>query len=76
MRTTADIGQSAARTSLHEKNTAWRTNKLRTAMKFFALGLLGLVLPVIPGLLLIGYALWLVFPAPVENLVARWRRKF
>ena len=63
------------RTTLHEKNTAWRKNKVRTAAKFFALGLLGLVLPVIPGLLLIGYALWLVFPAPIERLMQKFKRR-
>ncbi|MGH7493115.1 MAG: hypothetical protein ACREOO_12045 [bacterium] len=58
-------------TSLPGKNAIWRQNKLRTAAKFFALGLLGLVLPVIPGLLLIGYAMWLIFPAPMEKF---WQR--
>jgi hypothetical protein len=62
-------------TSLPEKNATWRQNKLRTAAKFFALGLLGLVLPVIPGLLLIGYAMWLIFPAPMEKLWEKFKRK-
>ncbi len=65
----------AARLNLPEKNAAWRKNKLRTAAKFFALGLLGLVLPIIPGLLLIGYAVWLVFPAPIERLWKKLKRQ-
>jgi hypothetical protein len=64
------------RPSLHEKNFAWRKNKLRTATKFFALGLLGLALPVIPGFLLIGYALWLVFPTPMEKIWRKLKSKF
>lgn len=70
---TSDLA-SERRASLQEKNSAWRKNKLRTAAKFFALGLLGLVLPVIPGVLLIGYALWLVFPAPIESLWSKLKR--
>ncbi len=60
--------------NLHEKNSAWRRDKLRTAAKFFALGLLGLVLPIIPGVLLLGCAFWLVFPAPMEKLWAKLKR--
>jgi hypothetical protein len=62
-------------TSLPQKNAVWRQGKMRTAAKFFALGLLGLVLPVIPGLLLIGYALWLVFPAPLEKLWGKLKQR-
>ena len=71
---TTNPSAPAQRISLPEKNSIWRKNRLRTAAKFFALGLLGLVLPVIPGLLLIGYALWLLFPEPLEKLWKRIRR--
>jgi uncharacterized membrane protein YbaN (DUF454 family) len=50
---------------------SFRKNKIKTALMLLALGLAGLVLPVIPGMLFIILAVWLVFPDQSEKL---WKR--
>jgi len=50
---------------------SFRKNKLKTALILLFLGLAGLVLPIIPGLLFILLAVWLIFPDQSEKV---WER--
>jgi hypothetical protein len=50
---------------------SFRSKKLKTALTLLAIGLAGLVLPIIPGVLFIVVAVWLVFPDQSEKL---WER--
>jgi hypothetical protein len=50
---------------------SFRKNKIRTALLLLMIGLAGLVLPIIPGLIFILLAVWLVFPDQSEKL---WER--
>jgi len=72
---TTDHSQSSARARLDEKLARWRKNKYRTAAGFLLLGLLGLFLPVIPGLLFLGIAFWLIFPKQAEKIWGDLKRK-
>lgn len=65
---TAGNEESASRTRLDEKAAQWRKSKYSTAAVLLALGLLGLFLPVIPGLLFLGAAFWLIFPKQAEKI--------
>jgi hypothetical protein len=56
---------------LIEEIKHFRKNKMRTAVILLAIGLAGLVLPIIPGLLFILLAVWLVFPEQSEKVWAR-----
>lgn len=70
-----DHSKSSARKRLDEKLAHWRKNKYRTAAGFLLLGLLGLFLPVIPGLLFLGIAFWLIFPKQAEKIWGDLKRK-
>ena len=59
------------RRRLDEKHAEWREKRYQNAAKLFALGVVGLVVPVIPGVLLIGGAFWLAFPKQAEKI---WER--
>jgi len=50
------------RTSLRDKIKHFSKHKLKWAILFILLGLLGLVLPVIPGILLLAVGLFLLKP--------------
>ncbi|NUM75363.1 hypothetical protein HUU40_13450 [candidate division KSB1 bacterium] len=69
----ADNEKSSSRARLDEKIAQWR--KYSTAAVFLFLGLLGLFLPVIPGLLFLGAAFWLVFPKQAEKIWGNLKRK-
>lgn len=73
---TADNEKSSSRARLDEKNTQWRKRKYSTAAAFLFLGVLGLFLPVIPGLLFLGAAFWLIFPKQAEKIWGTLKRKF
>ncbi len=64
------------RSRLDEKLAHWRKKKYRTAAWFLLLGVVGIFLPVIPGLLFLGMALWLLFPKLAEKLWGGLKRKF
>jgi len=49
----------------------FRKNKIKTAVILLVVGLIGLALPIIPGLLFILLAVWLLFPDQSEKLWAR-----
>lgn len=72
---TADNEKSSSRPRLDEKNAQWRKRKYSTAAAFLFLGVLGLFLPVIPGLLFLGAAFWLVFPKQAEKIWGSLKRK-
>lgn len=72
---TADNEKSSSRARLDEKIAQWRKRKYSTAAVFLFLGLLGLFLPVIPGLLFLGAAFWLVFPKQAEKIWGNLKHK-
>jgi len=47
---------------------SFRKNKIKTALLLLVIGLAGLVLPIIPGLVFILLAVWLIFPDQSEKL--------
>ena len=49
-------------------------NKSKLAIGFIALGLLGLILPIIPGILLLGVGIFLIKPEWYETF-RRWFEK-
>ena len=59
-----------ANESLASKNKTWREERKKNAAKMIGLGVVGLVVPVIPGALLLGGGLWLLFPDQTEKA---WR---
>lgn len=59
-----------ANESLAVKNKTWREERKKNAAKMIGLGVVGLVVPVIPGALLLGGGLWLLFPNQTEKA---WR---
>ncbi len=63
----ANNEQPQNRESLAAKNETWRNGRKRNAAKMIGVGIAGLVLPVIPGALLIGGGLWLLFPNQTEK---------
>ncbi len=65
-----DQQQARERESLEAKNKTWRDERKKNAAKMIGLGAVGLVVPVIPGALLIGGGLWLLFPKQTEKA---WR---
>lgn len=62
--------------SLYEKLRHWQNRRGRTAGFYLALGLAGLVVPVIPGMLFLGFAFWLLFPNRAEKIAQQLRQKF
>lgn len=72
---TADNEKSSSRARLDEKIEQWRKRKYSTAAGFLLLGILGLFLPVIPGLLFLGAAFWLIFPKQAEKIWGDLKRK-
>ncbi|MEK7727767.1 MAG: hypothetical protein AAB354_05095 [candidate division KSB1 bacterium] len=64
------------RESLETKNKAWRDSRKTNAAKMIGLGVVGLVVPVIPGALLIGGGLWLLFPEQTEKAWSGLKKKF
>ncbi|MDZ7266862.1 MAG: hypothetical protein ONB48_06230 [candidate division KSB1 bacterium] len=72
---TTGHSKSSARSRLDEKLAHWRKNKYRTAAWFLLLGILGIFLPVIPGLLFLGIAFWLIFPKTAEKIWGDLKRK-
>lgn len=72
---TADNEKSSSRARLDEKIAQGRKRKYSTAAVFLFLGLLGLFLPVIPGLLFLGAAFWLVFPKQAEKIWGNLKHK-
>jgi len=65
-----DSGEQRKR-PLVEEIRSFRKNKIKTALLLLVIGLAGLVLPIIPGLVFILLAVWLVFPDQSEKL---WER--
>lgn len=63
------------RESLDAKNKIWRDHRKKNAAKMLGLGAVGLVVPVIPGALLIGGGLWLLFPKQTEKAWERLKKK-
>ena len=67
--------------NMHSKKPLWREIKKFSAQKvwfavlFLILGLFGLVLPVIPGILLLAVAVFLIKPEWYERLKRRFDRK-
>lgn len=59
------------KSALIEEIRRFRSGKVRTAVVLLVFGVAGLVLPIIPGLLFILLALWLVFPDQSEKI---WQR--
>jgi hypothetical protein len=66
---------SRERESLAAKNQTWRAERKKNAAKLIGLGALGLVLPVIPGVLLLGGGLCLLFPNQAEKVWRRMKKK-
>jgi len=66
----ADSGEQRKR-PLVEEIRSFRKNKIKTALLLLVIGLAGLVLPIIPGLVFILLAVWLIFPDQSEKL---WER--
>ncbi len=66
----ADSGEQRKR-PLVDEIRSFRKNKIKTALLLLVIGLAGLVLPIIPGLVFILLAVWLVFPDQSEKL---WER--
>lgn len=66
----ADSGEQRKR-PLVDEIRSFRKNKIKTALLLLVIGLAGLVLPIIPGLVFILLAVWLVFPDQSEKL---WQR--
>jgi len=66
----ANSGEQRKR-PLVDEIRSFRKNKIRTALLLLVIGLAGLVLPIIPGLIFILLAVWLVFPDQSEKL---WER--
>lgn len=64
------------RESLAAKNETWRDQRKKNAAKMLGLGAVGLVVPVIPGALLISGGLWLLFPKQTEKAWERLKEKF
>lgn len=64
------------RESLEAKNKSWRDDRKKNAAKMIGLGAVGLVVPVIPGALLIGGGLWLLFPNQTEKAWSSLKKKF
>lgn len=52
---------------LAAKNETWRNGRKRNAAQMIGLGIVGLAVPVIPGALLIGGGVWLLFPDQTEK---------
>jgi len=72
----ADAGSRGVRQRLDAKIRSWRQRSHRTAAGYIALGLMGLVIPIIPGALLVGFGLWLIFPNKTEQVYERFKLKF
>ena len=66
---------------MRDKNPLWQDiikfsrNKSKLAIGFIVLGLLGLILPVIPGILLLTVGVFLLKPEWYESF-RRWFEKF
>lgn len=56
---------------LIEEIRRFRKEKIRSALILLTVGLAGLVLPIIPGMLFILLAFWLLFPDQSEKLWSR-----
>lgn len=65
-----------SRESLETKNKTWRDQRKTNAAKMIGLGVVGLVVPVIPGALLIGGGLWMLFPNQTEKAWQSLKNKF
>ena len=61
---------------LHQKLKQSHRRRPLAALGYLLLGLLGLVLPVIPGLLFIGLAFWMLFPNQAEKVWAGIQQRF
>jgi hypothetical protein len=66
---------TSLRARLDEKIEKWRKRKYSTAAGFFLLGALGLFLPVIPGMLFLAIAFWLIFPKQAEKIWGDLKRR-
>lgn len=60
--------------SLREEIRAFQKQKVRWVPFLIVFGALGLVLPILPGLALLGLALVLLWPREGEQLLRRLRR--
>lgn len=61
---------------LAAKNESWRNGRKRNAAKLIGWGIVGLAVPVIPGALLIGGGVWLLFPNQTEKAWKNLKEKF
>lgn len=59
--------ETPAASGLAAKNETWREGRKRNAAKMIGWGIVGLAVPVIPGALLIGGGVWLLFPNQTEK---------
>jgi len=62
--------------NLREEIRQFQKRKTRFAVPIIVLGLLGLVLPVIPGLALLALGVMLLFPMQGRRLIERIRNYF
>ncbi len=76
MKSTSAAAPTSERESLEAKNKSWRDDRKKNAAKMIGLGAVGLVVPVIPGALLIGGGLWLLFPNQTEKAWNNLKKKF
>ncbi len=61
---------------LTEEIRRFRQNKTFLGLILIAVGLLGILLPILPGLLVIGMGLWLLFPRQADRLLDKLRTLF
>ncbi len=62
--------------NLIEEIRQFRKNKIFLGMGLIAIGLLGFILPVIPGMVVLGLGVWLLFPRKVDQWLDKIRSFF
>ncbi len=62
--------------NLIEEIRQFRKNKIFLGMGLIAIGLLGFILPAIPGMVVLGLGVWLLFPRKVDQWLDKIRSFF
>lgn len=60
--------------SLRDEIHQFRRRKSSLAIALIAIGAIGVVVPLFPGLLAVGLGIWLLFPQKSEEILRRIRR--
>ena len=63
-------------TDLVEEIRRFRKNKSFLGIGLILIGLLGFILPIIPGLFVLGLGLWLLFPRKADQFLDKLRSFF